>query len=360
MTVRNNQNGSALLLIMVVGILIVFAAMSTFTSSTFTMAKTSQRKLAVSAFNIAEAGKEHAIAALNADLNLAVPFSRDSILKNIAMGDGTPGSYTVLCSTNALKDSIWITSVGSIFDNSTEIDVICIPGMVAKQINPTINAAITTRSSFSSNGAIVIDGRNWDHISHTIVDGGISGVRYNGVLDQTGNSRIGGNGNEPIKNAFPPIVDPNGSGNPTTPEEVLGLDPGDLDDYIIDTIPSGPLNFENKILYISPPAGDEIWINPDFGGSTGILIFHNEGRTAQLKNIHGDFKGIIIADQIVHINANALIYGAIFTLSPVEGGNTFGNGNSDIRYSQSLIELLIQFIEVGKGEGLQEVSWKQK
>ena len=357
MNVQNSQNGSAILLIMVVGFLIVFTAMSTLTSSTFSISKVSQRVKSVSAFNIAEAGKEHAIAAIIADMTLAIPYERNMILRNSGLGEG---SYTVSCSTNTLKDSIWIRSVGSIHDNSTTIDVICIPGLVSKQINPTIDAAVSTRSSFTSTGSIIIDGRNWCHIADTVIDSGISGVRYNGALTQSGNSQIGGKGNAPIRNAFPPIVDPNGRNNPSTPEEVLGLSSGDLDRYKIESIPSGPLNFNNKILYISPRAGEEIFMDPDFGGSTGIFIFHNENRTAQLKNIHGDFKGIIIADQVVHVNANALIYGAIFTLSDVEGGNTFGNGNSDIRFSKKLIQQITQDVTVQTGEGLQVVSWRQE
>ena len=358
MTFRNNQNGSALLLIMIVSVLISFTYISTRTSSDFSLEKTSQRRRAVSAFNIAEAGKEHAIAEICADFNLVTPYSRRTILDNVLMEPD--GSYTVSCSTNAIKDSIWIRSIGSIYGSSTTIDVICVPSLVSTQINPIINAAVSTRSSFISTGFIEIDGRNWDHISDTVIDGGISGVCYYGIINQSGNSRIGGNGFQPIRNAFPPITDPSGSSNPETPEEALGLSPGDLDHYIVDTIPSGPLDFQNKIVYISPQAGDEIWRNPDFNGSTGIFIFHNDSRTAQLKNIHGDFNGIIIADQIVHINANALIYGAIFTLSPVEGGNTFGNGDSDIRYSEGLIQFIRQFVKVYLPEGLQEVAWKQE
>ncbi|MGD9201002.1 MAG: hypothetical protein PVI26_05535 [Chitinispirillia bacterium] len=353
----NYQNGSVILLLMIVGFLLVFTAMSTFTSSNFSIRKVSQRKSSVSAFNIAEAGKEHAIARINSDPRLPSPLRCDTILRNVGLDKG---SYTVSCSTNVLKDSLWLRSVGSIKSNSTTIAVTCIPKLIPLNINPSINAAVMVRSSITVSGNTEIDGRNWCHIGDTVIDGGISGICYNGTLTQTGNSTIGGQGVAPMKKASPPIIDPNGLSNPTTPEEALGLLPGDLEFYIIDSIPSGPMDFENRIVYISPRAGDEIFLEPDFGGSSGIFIFHNESRTATLKNIKGYFNGIIIADRLDHINDSTRIYGAVITLSSTEGGNAFGNGDSDIRFSRKVLQLVDQLVQIGKLERIRVVAWKQE
>ena len=71
---------------------------------------------------------------------------------------------------------------------------------------------------------------------------------------------------------------------------------------------------------------------------TGILILHNSSTNAEIKNINsGTFKGLLIADDMVHIHTDIL--GAVVCLSPTPSeGNCIGNGNGNVLYSSTAIK----------------------
>jgi hypothetical protein len=139
---------------------------------------------------------------------------------------------------------------------------------------------------------------------------------------------------------------------PETPEQTLGLPPGTLDH--LRTVVE-PAFLIHGIYYYSGTAE----IKSDFAGSTGILIVHNHAYTGRIKNLHGDFSGLIISDKIVHVNANAKIIGVVVTLATASGGNAFGNGNSDILYSSEVIGNLISTVSFATDTSYAIVSWKQ-
>jgi len=66
-----------------------------------------------------------------------------------------------------------------------------------------------------------------------------------------------------------------------------------------------------------------------------VLVVHNAASNAIMKNVHGDFKGMILADKIEHINAGSNILGMIQAWG--QFGNVFGNGNSTIRFSSEVL-----------------------
>lgn len=188
--------------------------------------------------------------------------------------------------------------------------------------------AISITGESSSLGGVNIDGRDHDQDGNLTGDPGVPGIATPaGSFNQGGSSTVGGNGAAPALPANPAAietgVDPLGS----TPEEILGLAPGALDAYKSATPPTAPFSGINYVT------GD--WTSADIDGSSGILIVHNDASTALLKNIHGTFKGLIIADDVVHINAGTLILGAVFGLK--SDGVTIGNGNSDIKYSSEVL-----------------------
>ena len=89
--------------------------------------------------------------------------------------------------------------------------------------------------------------------------------------------------------------------------------------------------------------GSKTWI-PTFGDcddnpSTGILIFHNDTSDAEIKDMHGCFEGIIITDKFIHINANAMLRGA---LGIIAANGNIGNGNADVEYSTIAITQALQ------------------
>jgi len=94
------------------------------------------------------------------------------------------------------------------------------------------------------------------------------------------------------------------------------------------------------ITYVELPAG-ATWQDVDFDESSGILVVHNAGRNALIKNLNdGTFRGLIIADDIVHIHAK--IIGAIVSLTELPSeGNVIGNGSGDVLFSREALANVI-------------------
>lgn len=351
MNILTNKNGSALLIVLTVGLVIALIGMTTLLSTSFSTQKISQRRLAVSAFNIAEAGKEHALANVRGENVQLVPNTLTRMFSNQPF---EKGFYTVDYLANALLDSLWIKSVGKVREFMDTIQIICTQRRTSISLNPVPLAAVTTRSDVTTRGRITIDGRDWDpEDPSNPIGNGIPGINYGGIIDQGGNSQIGGMGSAPRRNAGIPIVNPI-SNAPRTPEEALGLEPGELDMMKSNTFPTIP--FHDTLIYYT--GGNFQAVN--LQGSSGVLILHNDTWSAQIKNLHGNFSGIIITDQLVHVNANAMVYGAIFTLSTIPGGNAFGNGNANIRYSAQVIDYVTLNVRIELENSLDVVSWKHE
>ncbi|MBI3999929.1 MAG: hypothetical protein HY351_04870, partial [Candidatus Omnitrophica bacterium] len=166
-----------------------------------------------------------------------------------------------------------------------------IVAVILKQKPPGAKAGITSEGNMSFNGNIAVDGRDHDANGNLTGDPGTYGASSGGIVTQSGSSDIGGNGFVPTSPANPASIQQNADNPFTTPEELLGLEAGSLDQYKTSTPPS-EMPFNGIVYY----TGDS-WIAPDFGTdadpSTGILIVHNAAGNALLKNVHGTFKGII-------------------------------------------------------------------
>jgi Tfp pilus assembly protein PilX len=141
-----------------------------------------------------------------------------------------------------------------------------------------------------------------------------------------------------------------------TPEDVLGLGPGDLDALI-----------QDADTYVPPPDSISgfVYVDGDYGAGaaggnnvtgTGILIVHNplydprqhdpagpmydaaiasdpDYAPANLGNINGGtFHGLIIADKIDKINGNINILGAVVSLTEINV-TLIGAGTAKIKYS---------------------------
>lgn len=304
--------------------------------------KTPPEKVLTS-YQVAEAGKNHALDKLRSGSLIPSFGSAVSIFKKHSF---QKGAYSVFYDANKTLDTLMIRSYGSINDQACAIEIKC-----ARQWTGTpaqkIEAAVTTRSAVTTFGEIRIDGRDWDLYSDSVCAAGVYGVKSCGTFYQRGYSEIGGGGKAPRKHAGTGIVDYHASsvGYPTTPEEVLGVPPGALDKYKTITMPQLPFN---GIVYYIP---DGPFTCPDLKGSTGILICHNSKWSATIKNIRGSFNGILIADGVDKVDSGTLIYGAVVTLSEKENSNVFGSGNADIRYSSQIISHVLTSNAV--------VSWKQ-
>lgn len=263
------------------------------------------------AFYLAEAG-----------LDKKLQQIRAGDLTNISSTSFSGGTYATTYDAAAKM----ITATGT-YNNVTRV----VKAKVTKTLPPGVKGAITAAGDAAFNGSIVVDGRDHDS-SGTVTGAGTYGISSGGTVNQGGSSTIGGNGFAPADPANPAAIEQNASGATTNPEAAIGVAAGTFDAYKTSTIPSLPMS---GIVYYT---GDE-WIAPDFGDatnpSTGILIVHNSTGTALLKNIHGSFNGLIIADDLIHINGDAVVNGGVILQKST--GNTIGNGNAHVNYSSTVL-----------------------
>lgn len=219
---------------------------------------------------------------------------------------------------------------------------------------PTVKAAISTNNPVSTLGTLVVDGRDHDMNGNVIPNSGTLGIWSTRPIAQGGASKVGGTiGADlaPSKPAAAGILAGNQvypGGYPTTPDSVLGgtakgFPPGTLKSIALSrykgsqyTTNPASLRYPLKgVTYVELPSGS-IWNSSNIEGS-GILVIHNSNGDAVIKNENvGTFKGLIIADDIVHLHTTVL--GAIIALTPSPSeGNCIGNGSGDALFSRKAI-----------------------
>ncbi len=264
------------------------------------------------AFYLAEAGLDQKLHDLKA--------GNTSNISSTSLGDGT---YSVTYDATTKR----ISSTGTV--NGVSKTVVSV---VAKTIPPGVKGALTSQGDISFSGNITVDGRDHDSSGNLTGASGTYGASSGGTVSQGGSSDIGGNGVAPASPANPATIEQNQTDNSwTTPETLLGVASGSLDQYKTSSTPTFPMS---GIVYYT---GSQI-IAPDFGTSsnpsTGILILHNVNADALLKNAHGTFKGLIIADNVVHINGSADIIGGVIAKTSTQ---TTGDGSATVAFSSSIL-----------------------
>ena len=222
-------------------------------------------------------------------------------------------------------------------------------------IPPTVKAAISTNNDVNTLGTLNVDGRDHDLFGNVIPGQGTLGIWSTQEIEQSGSSKIGGGATgtdySPSKPANSDVVQENASydgGYPNTPDSTMGgtakgFPPGKLkslaqsgvngSQYV--TNPSY-LTFPLRgVTYVELPPG-AIWNSSNIDGS-GILVVHNNSLNAVIKNENlGTFRGLIIADDIIHIHTN--IIGAVIALTPnPSDGNCIGNGSGNVLFSRKAL-----------------------
>lgn len=232
----------------------------------------------------------------------------------------------------------------------------------ASATTAAIQGGVSSNSPIETKGNLIIDGRNHDLNGTLVSNTGIYGVWTTSTLNQSGSSKIGGTKSStdyaPSKPANSNTVKTSGSfsgGFPISPDEVFGgssagFPDGTIKDFAISgangsqyvTDPSDLTTPFSGITYVELPNG-ETWQSMSISG-TGVLIVHNANRNAIMKNLNsGTFKGIIIADDIIHVHTS--IYGAIISLSSSPSdGNCIGNGNGSILYSKAAVDQAVSTV----------------
>lgn len=295
------------------------------------------------AYYIAEAGINAALAELNANRDYAGDGPGNTT------GNVAGGSYVVTAVENA-PDDYTLTSVGTYNGQQRAIQVVA--QRPSGNIRFNALAAITSNNPVWTTGSITIDGR--DHSINGVLSGpGVWGIVGSSTVTRAGNSAIGGLGIPPTRNSdvFLQFYNWGDDGYPNGPDAALGLPDGTLkqiaeasgtyfdsqsalNEYITangGNVPGG------KIIY----AEIDAWLPSKLGTSMNeepsILIVHNSSNNAMMQNLHGQFKGLIFADWIVHINSNSVILGAIMSFSAQYYGTIYGNGNADVLYSSEVL-----------------------
>ncbi len=280
---------------------------------------------------------------------------------------GGSATYRVIDTTISLKSYIKIISTGNYlgtFRTTTVIAEIASGGFIPT----TVKAAISTNNDVETSGTLTVDGRDHDINGNLIAGQGTLGIWSTQDINQTGNSKIGGTSSGtdyvPAKPANSNIVkeeQPYAGGYPNTPDSVLGgsakgFPAGTLKSLAQSRVNGGQYTTNPSFLtyplkgvtYVELPSGG-IWSPSNIEG-TGILVIHNNTLNAVIKNENlGTFKGIIIADDIIHLHTTVI--GAIISITPSpSSGNTIGNGSGQVLFSR-------QAIADGIGEVVKKINY---
>jgi Tfp pilus assembly protein PilX len=236
-------------------------------------------------------------------------------------------------------------------------------------VNPP--GALTANHSVNLSGNITVDGRNYDPSGSTLVDGASTATTGAcsenkaavTLTDPADSVNAKGSTNLFCNTAYSTstptaCVNEDPSILYHTPEEVLGLEPGDLDNVIQDADTYvAPTDSILGLIYVDGDYGSGAAGGNNLSG-TGILIVHNplynprqhdpadpmydaaiasDSRyaPANLGNINGgNFHGLIIADKIDKIDGTIGITGAIVSLTEIDM-TLIGAGTATIKYSCS-------------------------
>lgn len=288
------------------------------------------------------------------------------------------GEYTVMVYDNDDKDGniysdadlrVHVRAMAWLRDGTNRgVDI-----LLGRTQPPTASgdAAIVAAGDVQTLGNITIDGNDHDMDGNLLAGtNGTLAISTNGAFSRGGASKVGGVDDlgisyAPTKNN-PGLsaVTEGGSTSPvpSSPDEALGLDEGTLmslaksgaggSQYTTDptklTLPM------SGVTYVDLPCGGT-WQSMDFGKSEGVLIVRSPCGDATLKNLNGGtFKGVIIADDIVHIHND--IIGMIQVLRKSPGmGNCIGNGNGHVKYSSEAIGNALNSI----GRANFVLAWKE-
>ncbi|MFT7619995.1 MAG: hypothetical protein ACI97A_003652 [Planctomycetota bacterium] len=262
----------------------------------------------------------------------------------------------------------------------------CVVQMIpAGALNLSARAAVTAEGPVLTSGNINVDGRDWDEWGNNIVGPGVFGISTTQTVAQNGSSTIGGVGSAPNGPAAPGSFEQFASwadgvdndGDLLTDEELFdGIDnDGDgLIDEDTSNFPSDPdvmfglpkdtlkqiaqaagtyFDSETELNnYISSNGGNvpggvvlfaefDLWQPVDLGNGfndpPSLVVHHNSTGTAVMKNVHGAFRGMLMADFVEHVNGDFVLVGAFMSFSDESIGNAFGNGGADILYSSSVL-----------------------
>jgi len=187
-------------------------------------------------------------------------------------------------------------------------------------------------------------------------------------MSQDGNSKLGGTDDgidyPAMKPADPRVIkvlQTYPGGYPTSPDSILGGPAYGYPEGMLKSIAMSGLNGSQYVtdpLMLSYPFSGVTyielndakplnkWLSADVEGS-GILVVHNQSTNALIWNMEsGIFKGMIIIDDLIHVHTTVI--GAIIVITPnPSGGNTIGNSQGSVLYSEEAIKFALSQTNIG-------------
>ena len=174
----------------------------------------------------------------------------------------------------------------------------------------------------------------------------------------------------PVTGFDPSIIEENyefDGGFPATPDALLGLPEGTLKAMAQSgaggsqyATSGGSISMPLKgVTYVELP-NNGVWNAPNFTychcgfdyNSFGILVVHNSQKNALIKNLRGNFYGLIIADDLEHIHGR--VTGNVTVIGSSPRGNCVGNGRGEARYSTHYIHRALSGLD---SDDLKILSW---
>lgn len=380
----SNDRGFALIAVIVVMVVLGLIGAAALTLTAGDQKVTRLFADANQADGAATAGLEHAMAVLQA--NGAFPFTA-SINGYTYTVEKDPDIYDI--DGDTVADTVRLASDGTLNDSGNGNPVWILTSTASKGsfkavqrmrvsqriVNIEAPGALTANFNVNLQGNITIDGRN-NTINGTVIDASSTAnasactdnkpaVMLTDSISQVPAPPTATDlyCNSIYSSSIPtPCVSRNVGIAYVTPEDVLGLQPGDLDALIQDAdtyVP--PSDSLSGIVYVDGDYGSGAAGGNNVAGS-GILIVHNplydprqhdptdpmfdaviaaDARyaPANLGNINGGtFRGVIIADKIDKINGNIDIIGGVVSLTEVDA-TIVGAGTATIKYSCAALQL---------------------
>ncbi len=274
---------------------------------------------------------------------------------------------------------------------------------------PVLGGAVTVIGNALVTGGTVLDGRDHDSLGLGVVAPGVYGIGAGGDVAWLAAPAIGGLGTAPMLSpadkdgvhrgrlGFGDGTDSDGDGS-TDEERFDGLDndgDGSIDEDVLGiaaypgdlfALPEAALEHHCRRTrrYFETASHLELWIETSHGGQfpggeviyladdwpaadfgismnadPSILVVHSSDGTAELSDMQGNFKGVIVADRVSHRGGNAAVRGALVSLGAAVLGNPLGLATLRVEYSSGALEDLprIPFYEIEAWRDVPGVSF---
>jgi hypothetical protein len=345
-------------IIMVVGFSVIVGAMKLNMNRYGQLAQEqpADNQSAVSARAIAASAGQLCLYQLSQNTNWRTGYS------NLALGDGSVNASVIdrTVDPSLPVGTVRVSATGTVNGRAATVQLLV--QITGATWPSAVDAGITAQCNIQTNGNMLVDGRDHDWNGNVISNNGMKALSTTSTFSRKGNSMVAGTAAgadvAPTKCGYGSIVAENKvwpDGYPFTPDRVMGGASNGFSEGTLKSIAQSGVNGSQYatnpstltyplrgVTYVELPSGST-WLPVDFGAdSRGVLVVHNTATNAVMKNLNsGTFRGLIIADDMIHIHSQ--IIGAVFLLTTgPSAGNCIGNGNGSLLFCRDAVSQGVQ------------------